>query len=104
MNRIETIILHVGYVVEVEVTPLIEEVIQVAKQTRSAGSTKVDAVRKIFPLIGDQPREAIWYAIVHGVSLSSRGAVTYYYNMLKESSKQPSRKRSVEDAKFAAQA
>jgi len=84
MNKIETIVLHVGHVVQVEVTPLIEEVIRIANQERSAGSTKVDAVRKIFPLIADYPREAIWYAIIHGVNLTSRGAVTYYYNMKKE--------------------
>jgi hypothetical protein len=34
--------------------------------------------------IAEQPREAIWYAIIHGVNLSSRGAVTYFYNMRRE--------------------
>jgi hypothetical protein len=39
----------------------------------------------MYPMIASHPREAIWYAIMHGVNLSSRGAVTYYYNMLRES-------------------
>ena len=84
MNKIDTITLHVGHVVEVEVTPTIESVIQIAKQSRAAGRTKVDSVRQIYPTIAEFPREAIWFAIMHGVNLSSRGAVTYYYNMRRE--------------------
>ena len=84
MNKIETIELHVGHIVEVEVTPTIERVIQIARQARSMGYTKVAAVRQIYPTIAEFPREAIWYAIIHGVNLSSRGAVTYYYNMRRE--------------------
>lgn len=81
MNKIDTITLHVGHVVKVEVTSTIERVIQTAKQARASGATKVAAVRQIYPTIADCPREAIWYAIIHGVNLSSRGAVTYYYMM-----------------------
>lgn len=84
MKKIETITLHVGHVVEVEVTPTIEDVIQLAKNARMVGKTKKDAVRQIYPKIADLPRESIWYAIIHGVNLSSRGAVTYYYNMRRE--------------------
>ncbi len=84
MNKIETIELHVGHIVEVEVTPTIERVIQIARQARSMGCTKVAAVRQIYPTIAECQREAIWYAIIHGVNLSSRGAVTYYYNMRRE--------------------
>lgn len=87
MKKIETITLHVGHVVEVEVTPTIEDVIQLAKNARMVGKTKMDAVRQIYPKIADLPRESIWYAIIHGVNLSSRGAVTYYYNMRREWSK-----------------
>lgn len=87
MNKVDTITLHIGHVVEVEVTETIERVIQIAKQARAAGNTKVAAVRKIFPTIANYPREAIWYAIIHGVNLSSRGAVTYYYMMRRESSR-----------------
>lgn len=85
MSKIDTITLHVGHTVEVEVTKTIEGVIQIAKQARAAGLTKVAAVRQIYPTIANYPREAIWYAIIHGVNLSSRGAVTYYYNMRRES-------------------
>ena len=84
MRKIGSITLHVGHVVSVEVTPLIDKVIQIAKKGRQAGMTKVDAVRQIYPAIAKLPRESIWYAIIHGVDLSSRGAVTYYYNMRRE--------------------
>lgn len=84
MNKIETITLPIGHVVEVEVTPLLDDVIQAARRMRASGSTKVDAVRSIYPEIAELPREAIRYAIIHGVSLSSRGAATYYYNMRRE--------------------
>jgi hypothetical protein len=84
MKRIEKITLHVGHVVDVEVTTLLEDVIQHAKQSRSMGMTKVDAIRQIYPRIANLPRESIWYVIIHGVNLSSRGAVTYYYNMRHE--------------------
>ena len=84
MNKIEIIELHVGHIVEVEVTPQLERVIHTARQLRASGSTKVAAVRRIYPEIAEQPREAIWYAIIHGVNLSSRGAVTYYYKMRRE--------------------
>jgi len=85
MNKVDTITLHIGHIVEVEVTPTLERVIQIAKHARAAGLTKVAAVRRIYPTIANYPREAIWYAIIHGVNLSSRGAVTYYYNMRRES-------------------
>lgn len=78
MSRIEKITLHVGHVVEVEVTQQLEQVIQTARTLRASGSTKVPAVRRICPEIAELPREAIWYAIIHGVNLSSRDAVTYY--------------------------
>lgn len=84
MNKTVTISLHVGHVVEVEVTTLVEDVIQHAKQSRSKGMSKVDAVRQIYPSIATMPREAIWYSFMEGANLSSRGAVTYYYNMIRE--------------------
>ena len=84
MNNIETIELYVGHVVDVEVTTLIENAITIAKEQRSHGGSKIDCVRKIYPAIKHCPKQAIWYAIIQGVSISSRGAVTYYYNMKKE--------------------
>lgn len=88
MNKIDTITLHVGHTVEVEVTPLIQDSINIARTTRQKGFTKMDAVRKIYPKLASQTRESIWYAIIHGVDISSRGAVTYYYNVRKESKRQ----------------
>lgn len=84
MIKLDTITLHVGHVVKVEVTPTVERVIQIAKQARASGETKIAAVRQIYPTIAKLPKEEIWYAIIHGVNLSSRGAVTYYYNMRRE--------------------
>lgn len=84
MNKIDTIELHVGHTVEVEVTPHVSKMISIALEMVTLGSTKVDAVRRIYPEIADLPRESIWYTIIHGVNLSSRGAVTYYYNMRRE--------------------
>lgn len=91
MNKVDTITLHVGHTVMVEITPLIEETIEIARTARLTGMSKVDSVRKIYPMIVKEPKEAIWYAIMHGVDLSSRGAVTYYYNMRRESKRQGSR-------------
>jgi hypothetical protein len=85
MSTIDTITLHVGHIVEVEVTPSITNAIKTARLARATGQTKVAAVRQMYPMIASHPREAIWYAIMHGVNLSSRGAVTYYYNMRRES-------------------
>ena len=81
MNKIETISLHIGHIVNVEITPSVEQAIRLARQAIEAGQTKVAAVRMIYPAIANLPRELIWYAIIHGANLSSRGAVTYYYNM-----------------------
>ena len=84
MKKIDKMELHVGHVVEVEMTPKIAKVIKLAKSSRKMGMNKVDAVRKIYPEVADLPQESIWYSIIHGVDLSSRGAVTYCYNMRKE--------------------
>ena len=84
MRTFDTITLHVGHEVQVEITPLVRESIELAQNAIALGSTKVDAVRQIYPKLSSQPRETIWYAIIHGVDLSSRGAVTYYYNMKRE--------------------
>lgn len=93
MNKIGKITLHIGHLVEIEITQLIEDVIQIAQQSRATGKTKVGAVRDIYPMIAELQREQIWYAIMHGVNLSSRGAVTYYYNMIKEETKGARAKR-----------
>jgi hypothetical protein len=93
MKKTEKITLQIGHVVEIEVTQLIEDVIQIAQQSRATGKTKAGAVRDIYPIIANLQREQIWYAIIHGVNISSRGAVTYYYNMIKEETKAARAKR-----------
>lgn len=84
MNKKAQITLHVGFTVEVVITPAMEKAIETANKCLLIGNTKVAAVRKIYPMIADLPREAIWYSFIHGASLSTRGAVTYYYNMRRE--------------------
>ena len=68
MDKIEKSFIFVSYkykninIVGVVVTPIIEQVIEIARQARSTGKSKVDAVRQIYPKIADCPKEAIWYA------------------------------------------
>lgn len=81
MDKIDTITLHVGHTVDVEVTPEIAQAIRRARDARAAGQTKIGAVRLIYPSIKHCTKQQIWYAIIHGVNISSRGAVTYYYNV-----------------------
>jgi hypothetical protein len=57
MDKIESIELHVGHIVGVVVTPIIEQVIEIARQARSTGKSKVDAVRQIYPKIVDADRK-----------------------------------------------
>jgi len=84
MAKTASITLHVGHVVKVKVTKELETVIHIAQTRKKSGSTKIDAVRSIYPQIANKRREEIWYVIMNGVEISSRGAVTYYYNMRKE--------------------
>lgn len=92
MNRTETITLHIGHIVEVTVTPAIDNVIQRAKKVRRLGRTKVDVVRFMYPMLANERREVIWYSFIHGANLSSRGAVTYYYNVRREARMESKRK------------
>ena len=56
------------------------------------GKTKVEAVRAMYPMIKDEPREVIWDAFINGAVLTEKGAVTYLYNMKRESKKKASKK------------
>lgn len=87
MNKIDTIELHVGHTVEVEVVPLITQLIQDAKKVHRSGSSKVDVARWIYPKIENLPKQSIWYTFIHGIDMTSRGAVSYYYLMKKEFAK-----------------
>jgi hypothetical protein len=84
MAKTASITLHVGHVVKVRVTKELENAISLAQSSKRGGSTKIDAIRAIYPQIASKKREEIWYVIMNGADLSSRGAVTYYYNMRKE--------------------
>ena len=83
MIKFDTIQLQIGRVVKVEVSPTVEYVIHAARASDSAGLTKPAAARQRYtpPHL---PRESIGYAFIHGMNLSSWGAVTYY-NVLRES-------------------
>ena len=89
MERVEVIELDIGHTVHVTVTAQIEQAIAVARDARNQGATKVSAVRKVYPSIADHPKGAIWFAIMNGVDMTSRGAVTYYYMMRREFRRRP---------------
>jgi len=72
---------HIGHVVQVEITNKMIAAIRTAQKLRKSGHTKIAAVRAVYPLIKDHHKHCIWYSIMKGVEISSRGAVTYYYNV-----------------------
>ena len=47
------------------------------------GKTKVEATRAMYPLIKDESREIICQAFVDGAGLTERGAMTYFYNVVR---------------------
>ena len=61
----------------------------VAKATKlgnaqiAEGKTKVEATRAMYPLIKDESREIICQAFVDGAGLTERGAMTYFYNVVR---------------------
>ncbi len=55
--------------------------VNIGKNAIADGKTKTDAVKLMFPLVIDEPREVIWQAFVDGAGLTEKGAVTYHYNM-----------------------
>ena len=67
----------------------IADAIKKGRAIIAEGKTKVDAVRAIYPLIKDEPREIIWKAFEEGASLTPKGAITYLYNVERESKKKP---------------
>lgn len=62
----------------------IAESIKIGRSIIAEGKTKVVAVRAMYPLIKDEPREIIWKAFEEGASLTPKGAVTYLYNVERE--------------------
>ena len=65
----------------------IAEAVNVGKSLISDGMTKAQAVRRMFPLIEDEPRELIWQAFQDGAGLTPKGAVTYLYNIRRDAKK-----------------
>ena len=72
-------------------TPTPKNITQIAEAVKKGraiiaeGKTKVEAVRAMYPLIKHEPREIIWKAFEEGASLTPKGAVTYLYNIQRES-------------------
>lgn len=67
----------------------IAESVKIGKAMISEGKTKIEAVRAMYPLIKDEPREIIWKAFEEGASLTPKGAITYLYNIVREFKKKP---------------
>ncbi len=59
----------------------IAESISIGLAIIAEGKSKVEAVKKMYPLIKDEPREVIWQAFEDGASLTPKGAITYLYNV-----------------------
>lgn len=55
--------------------------IQIGQTAIKEGKTKADAVRMMFPMVFEEPREVIWQAFIDGAGLTDKGAVTYLYNV-----------------------
>ena len=87
VDTTDTISLHVGHVVKVQVTDELRRAISTGISALHHGSTKAEAARQIYGLLVGLPRESIWYAFIYGANLTSRGAVTYFYNLRRNSRK-----------------
>ncbi len=58
----------------------VRKAVEVGQKAIGEGKTKADAVRMMFPLVYEEPREVIWQAFIDGAGLTDKGAVTYLYN------------------------
>ena len=67
----------------------IAESVKIGREIIAQGKTKIEAVRAMYPLIKDEPREIIWKAFEEGASLTPKGAITYLYNIVREFKKKP---------------
>lgn len=67
----------------------IAESVKIGRAIIAQGKTKIEAVRAMYPLIKDEPREIIWKAFEEGASLTPKGAITYLYNIVREFKKKP---------------
>lgn len=58
----------------------VRKAVELGQKAIGEGKTKADAVRMMFPLVFEEPREVIWQAFIDGAGLTDKGAVTYLYN------------------------
>ncbi len=72
----------------------VQQAIALGSAAIAEGKTKVEAVRVMYPLIAEEPREIIWDAFVQGATLTPKGAITYLYNMKREARKPKKTKKS----------
>lgn len=70
----------------------ITEAVKIGQAIIAEGKTKVEAVRAMYPMIKDEPREVVWDAFIKGAGLTEKGAVTYHYNMKREAKKKGTKK------------
>lgn len=70
----------------------VKKAVGVGQSIIADGKPKVEAVRAMYPMIKDEPREVIWDAFIKGAGLTEKGAVTYHYNMKRETKKKGTKK------------
>ena len=58
--------------------------------SKTTDITKVEVARKMFEIIQDEDREIIAKAFVEGANLTTKGAMTYVYNIQRKMKKNPS--------------
>ena len=63
--------------------------IEKATKLVDQGKTKVEIARAIYPGIANLSKYEIVDVFIQGIELTPKGAVTYYYNMKRESAKNP---------------
>jgi len=51
------------------------------KLSKTPDITKAELARQMYPLLKDEPREVIAQAFIEGAGLTSKGAMTYFYNI-----------------------
>ena len=69
-------------------TPTIQSAIALGKVLIAEGKSKADAARAIFAGIKNEPKDVIVAAFVEGATLTPKGALTYWYNCKRRSSKE----------------
>lgn len=58
-----------------------------AKQLIKEGKTKVESAKAVFPLISNEDKEVIHQVFMEGCGLTTKGAMTYRYNLIRDQKK-----------------